>query len=210
MEPVTLTTERLVLRPFAPADVDAVHGACQDAAVQRWTQVPSPYRREDAEYFVERVCPEGWQQDTRYNFGSFTRDGGRLVSSIGLVGLALMPGEQRTAEVGYWTAPGQRGRGYTAEALRAVARWAFTACGADRLEWYAEVGNEGSRAVARRAGFTMEGTLRSRVLHRGTRRDAWAGSLLPSDLGLPSRLPYLPADGGPDGAADGGPGAVPR
>jgi RimJ/RimL family protein N-acetyltransferase len=54
--------------------------------------------------------------------------------------------------------------------------------GAHRLEWLAGVGNEGSRAVAGKVGFTMEGTLRARMDLRGEKIDAWLGSLLPSDL----------------------------
>ena len=67
----------------------------------------------------------------------------------------------------------------------------------DRVEWRAEVGNAGSRAVAQRAGFTIEGTLRSAIDNKGVRRDCWVGSLLPSDLGLPSAAPYVLAPSGP-------------
>lgn len=195
MEPITLTTERLVLRPLAPSDADAVHAACQDPEIQRWTEVPSPYTREDAREFVEETSPNGWRDDSLYNFGAFTRDGGRLVGSIGLLRLALLRAPERQAELGYWTAKEARGRGYTVEAGEAVARWAFGALGVERLLWFAETGNEGSRAVARKLGFTMEGTLRSALIHGGTRRDAWAGALLPSDLGLPQQTPYLPFSG---------------
>jgi RimJ/RimL family protein N-acetyltransferase len=85
-------------------------------------------------------------------------------------------------EIGFWTAPDQRGRGYTAEAATEMCRWAFGTLGAHRLEWLAGVGNEGSRAVAGKVGFTMEGTLRARMDLRGEKIDAWLGSLLPSDL----------------------------
>jgi RimJ/RimL family protein N-acetyltransferase len=44
------------------------------------------------------------------------------------------------------------------------------------------VGNEGSRRVAQKLGFTMEGTCRARLLHRGERVDAWVGGLLPGEL----------------------------
>ncbi|MBB5122652.1 acetyltransferase [Streptomyces eurocidicus] len=195
MEPITLTTERLVLRPLTPPDADAVHAACQDPEIPRWTEVPSPYTREDAREYIEETCPNGWRDDSLYNFGTFTRDGGRLVGSIALLRLALLRAPERQAEIGYWTAKEARGHGYTAEAGAAVARWAFGDLGVERLLWVAETGNEGSRAVARKLGFTMEGTLRSALLRGGTRRDAWAGALLPSDLGLPQRTPYLPFSG---------------
>lgn len=193
MEPVTITTERLLLRPFAPEDIEDVYRACQDPDIQRWTTVPSPYERHHAENFICEMSPNGWRDETLFNFGTFTRDSGELVSSVGLVRLANLRTEERLGEVGYWTAKHQRGRGYTAEAVQAVARWAFTELGAERLEWLAEAGNVGSRAVAVKAGFQVEGVLRSRLVHRGTRRDTWIGSLLPSDVGLPTSTPYLPS-----------------
>ncbi|MBB1253787.1 GNAT family N-acetyltransferase [Streptomyces sp. OF3] len=194
MEPVTLRTDRLLLRPLGPEDAKALHAACQDPAIRRWTTVPDPYLPEHATSFVAEVAPGGWREDTAYNLGVFDQDG-TLVGTVGLVTLAL---NERRAEVGYWTAPEQRGRGYTVEAVRALAHWTFTALGVERLEWYAEVGNEASRAVALKAGFTMEGVLRSRLAHRGTRRDAWGAALLPADLGLPTATPYLPAGGSSD------------
>ncbi|MEU5049793.1 GNAT family N-acetyltransferase [Streptomyces sp. NPDC021096] len=192
MEPVRLTTERLVLRPFTSADVLAVHAACQDPDIPRYTGVPSPYTPEDARVFVEEACPRDWAEDSTYTFGVFTRDGERLAGSMSLVRLAQLRAPERQAELGYWTAKEQRGRGYTVEAAHEVIRWAFEDLGVERLEWYAEAGNEASRGVALKAGFRMEGTLRSKIPYNGTRRDAWIGSLLPSDLGMPTRAPYLP------------------
>jgi RimJ/RimL family protein N-acetyltransferase len=86
------------------------------------------------------------------------------------------------AEVGYWTAPWGRGRGATAEAVGAVCRWGFGALGLQRVLWRAGVGNWGSRAVAERCGFTVEGRLRLADVRRdGTRGDDWYGSLLATD-----------------------------
>jgi RimJ/RimL family protein N-acetyltransferase len=194
MRPVTLTTDRLSLRALEPADTDAVLAACQDPEIPRWTSVPSPYTREHAAEFVERTCPQGWREDTMYNFGVFTRDTGALVGSMGLVRLAQLAAPERQAELGYWTAKEQRGKGYTVEAGRAVCRWAFGSLGVERLEWYAEAGNEGPRAVALRLGFVTEGTQRAKITRHGTRRDIWTGALLPSDLGLASASRYLPYD----------------
>ncbi|MEU5015679.1 GNAT family N-acetyltransferase [Streptomyces sp. NPDC021749] len=193
MKPVTLTTERLVLRPFEPSDAPAVCAACQDPDIPRWTVVPSPYGLQDAEYFVGTAVPEGWRDDTAYTFAVVSRTDGALIGSMSLVRLAQLRTAERQAELGFWTAKEHRGRGYTAEAARAVLRWAFRELGVERMEWLAEAGNEGSRAVARKLGFHMEGTLRAKLVHEGTRRDAWIGSLLPSDL----------ADAPDTGTADG-------
>ncbi|MFD7990480.1 GNAT family N-acetyltransferase [Streptomyces mexicanus] len=189
MEPVTLTTDRLVLRTVGPRDTDAVYAAAQDPDIQRWTTLPSPYLHEHARVFCEQTVPYGWADDSMYAFGLFL--GAPDGDLVGMLGLHTR--STGTAEIGYWCAKEHRGRGYITEAARAAARWSFTRLAVDRLEWRAEVGNTASRAVAERVGFTVEGVLRCALDNQGVRRDCWVGSLLPSDLGLPSTAPYLPA-----------------
>ncbi|BDD72563.1 GNAT family N-acetyltransferase [Streptomyces violaceoruber] len=189
MEPVTLTTDRLVLRTVGPRDAEAVHAACQDPDIQRWTMVPSPYLPEHARGFTEQMVPDGWANDSMFTFGLFL-PAGDLVGMLGVTMISLGVGE-----IGFWGTKEYRGRGYITEAAVAAARWAFTERAVDRLEWRAEVGNAASRAVAQRAGFAMEGTLRSAINNKGVRRDCWVGSLLPCDLALPSTSPYLPTPG---------------
>ncbi|GAA0931148.1 GNAT family N-acetyltransferase [Streptomyces thermoalcalitolerans] len=187
MEPVTLTTDRLLLRAPVPRDTDAVYAAAQDPEIQRWTMIPSPYLPEHARSFTEEVVPRGWADGSVFTFGLFLPRG----ELVGMLGITLRP--PGGAEVGFWAAREHRGNGYVTEAVLAAARWAFTRLAVDRLEWRAAVGNHASRAVAERAGFTLEGVLRSALELKGVRRDCWVGSLLPSDLGLPSTEPYLPA-----------------
>ncbi|MFF3786409.1 GNAT family N-acetyltransferase [Streptomyces sp. NPDC001933] len=189
MEPITLTSDRLLLRPFAESDAETIHAACQDPDIQRWTVVPSPYSRADAEFFAGKLSPGGWHDDSMYNFAVVLRETGALTGALG-INRRNLPG---TYEVGFWTAGEHRGRGYTTEAVLCAARWTFTALGGDRLEWRAEVGNAPSRTVALKAGFLMEGVQRSGLLNKGVRRDSWIGALLPSDLGLPGADTYLPA-----------------
>ncbi|WP_395295974.1 GNAT family N-acetyltransferase [Kitasatospora hibisci] len=177
--PVTLTTERLVLRAPQESDVDAIHQACQDEEIQRWTVVPVPYRREDAEFFVHDLAANGWRTGDAPVWCVFERESGALV---GAQGLTRNPGRTGTAEIGWWATKEHRGRGYTVEAARAVARYGLTELGLRRLEWVAYVGNEPSRAVAGKVGFRMEGTLRSYAEQRGRFHDAWIGALLATDL----------------------------
>jgi RimJ/RimL family protein N-acetyltransferase len=126
-----------------------------------------------------------------FTFGVFLPSG----ELTGMIGITMRaPG---TGEVGFWATKEHRRNGYITEATLATAHWAFTQLGLDRLEWRAELGNTASRAVAENTGFTLEGTLRSALLNQGTRRDCWLASLLPSDMGLPSTAPYLPAPESP-------------
>ncbi|MFF3862918.1 GNAT family N-acetyltransferase [Streptomyces sp. NPDC002209] len=191
MEPTTLSTERLFLRPFTPSDAQEVYAACQDPDIQRWTMVPSPYEHAHAHAFVNELVPNGWREDTAYPFAVRLGADGPLVASTGI----HLHGAD-SYEIGYWAVREHRGHGYVTEAVAAVARWAFTEAGIVRLEWRAEAGNAGSRAVAEKVGFRFEGLLRAGLIRNGTARDCWIGALLPSDLGLTPALPYLtPAAG---------------
>ncbi|MGW1954339.1 GNAT family N-acetyltransferase [Streptomyces sp. NPDC001920] len=188
MEPVTLTTDRLLMRTVGPQDTDAVYEAVQDPDIQRWTTLPSPYLYEHVQSFTHHLVPEGWSDGSMFTWGLFLLEGQGLVGMLNLTMRSLSG-----AEIGFWGTKQHRGNGYITEAVLTASRWAFVRLAIDRVEWRAEVGNTPSRAVAVRAGFTLEGTLRSAVVNEGVRRDCWVGSLLPSDLGLPSTAPYLPA-----------------
>jgi RimJ/RimL family protein N-acetyltransferase len=168
----------LVLRSFTAADVEWVHEVSQDAAVQHYVQVPSPYLMEHARYFVEHIAMELGERGERAEFVVEDAETGERLGRVGLG----MRGDG-TAEVGYWTAPAARGRGVAPAAVRAISRWGFAERGLDLIEWRAEVGNVASRRVAEKAGFVLEGQLRKRLVHRGQRVDAWIGSLLKDELG---------------------------
>jgi hypothetical protein len=57
LEPTEISTGRLHLRPWQPADADVVLAICQDAELQRWTRVPVPSMQEHADHYVPRACP---------------------------------------------------------------------------------------------------------------------------------------------------------
>jgi RimJ/RimL family protein N-acetyltransferase len=156
-------TERLVLRPPRPEDTDDVYRACQDAETQRWLlALPDPYTRESAREFVEEVAP-GERAKGRA-LTTFLEADGQFVGAGGLHFVAGRLGP----EIGYWIAPWARGRGFAAEAARALAEWALSR-GAPRVHLFADVGNAPSLAVARRAGFTQEGVVRGCLGYRDGR-----------------------------------------
>ena len=66
--------------------------------------------------------------------------------------------------------------------MRLVTGWGFgTFESLVRIELWSIVGNEASDAVARRAGFSEEGVLRSRLPMRGEYRDVRCFSLIRGD-----------------------------
>ncbi len=86
------------------------------------------------------------------------------------------------AELGIWVAPGHRGRGMAADALRLTARWLLETCGLERVQLTTEPDNAPMRRAARRAGLREEGILRGYLRERGQRVDMVMMSVISADL----------------------------
>lgn len=185
MDPEILRTARLELSAPRESDVAAIHAECQDAAIQRFTTVPSPYLPADAETFVELT--RGWWSEGSEATWAIRLDD-RLV---GMVGLAKLP--SGGPEIGYWVSSSVRGQGLATEAARAVVDWGFAPerSGVARIEWRAVVGNLGSARVARALGFRYEGLLRQGHVNSLGRADLWVGGLLRDDDRTPQEWPVF-------------------
>ena len=170
-----LAGQGIVLRNWIAADIDQVHLACQDPQTQRWTTVPSPYTRADAEQYVAS-SGERWSAGTP-SFAVTDATGQRILGSLGFVA----PPFRSVVEIGFWISPWSRGQGVAARATGAICDWAFDTLGLHRVEWQAEVGNDASRRVAEKSGFTFEGTLRGRGVHKSGPVDLWIAGLLSTD-----------------------------
>lgn len=188
MEPVTLSTARLELSRPTEADIDAITAAAQDPEVPRWTTLPSPYERKDAETFVERAA-QWWAEESELTWG--IRHEGAWVGMVGLHRVA----RGGAAEIGYWMARAARGKGLLTEAARAVIDFGFDPDGLAlvRIEWRAVVGNIPSARVARTLGFRYEGLLRQGLADPRGRHDGWIAGLLNTDDRAPQAWPVLAA-----------------
>lgn len=81
----------------------------------------------------------------------------------GAVGLHSVFRVHAVGALGYWLCSRFGGRGIMTRAVEAVAAYAFGDYALHRLELLAAVENHASRAVAERAGFSLEATLRERL-----------------------------------------------
>jgi RimJ/RimL family protein N-acetyltransferase len=162
-EQPTLEGQRVRLRPWRQQDVDAVCEACQDAGIQRWTTVPTPYRSEHAHDFVTQVAPLAWDERSGALFciagGSDSADStdSAVLGSIGLVSVDLDLG---AAELGYWVAPAARGRGVATMAGQRLIEWALGAVGFRVVYLHVDPANTPSLRVAERLGRRVETSLR--------------------------------------------------
>ncbi|MEV8505200.1 GNAT family N-acetyltransferase [Actinoplanes sp. NPDC051475] len=175
----TISAETLTLRKPAERDVPAVVACRNDPEVVRWFGVRLPYTAADALRHVAVTVPRRWSGGEEAVFAVVDRDD----AYMGSVDLRLTGADPAVGEVGFFVAQSARGRGYAVAAVRAICGWAFDTLGLARIQWRAEVGNEASRRVAQKAGFTMEGLQRQALVIGGERRDCWTASLLRGEAG---------------------------
>jgi RimJ/RimL family protein N-acetyltransferase len=185
---VSISTERLVLRPFEAADIPAHIEMMNDEPVIAWTSAPYPYSAQDAEEWVSAIAP------------AERTEGRGLVLAVTefltqrLVGLARLKNTNwrtRTTEMSYVTAPWARGQGYATESVLAVAQWLFRDQSFERIELRTAADNTAAQQVAQKAGCISEGVLRNAWIARtqtetgswiDVRTDLIVWSLLPEDL----------------------------
>jgi RimJ/RimL family protein N-acetyltransferase len=154
--PPTLSDGEIAVQPLAPRDIPDIVAACSDPEIPRWTRVPSPYTREDAERFLAIAATEAAAGEGVAL--AMADAGGRL---IGTVGLMDVDRERGLAEIGYWTAAAARGRGAATRAVALLRDWAHSELGLGEIEILPHRDNRPSQRVAERAGFTDTGEIRS-------------------------------------------------
>ncbi len=86
-----------------------------------------------------------------------------------------------SGEVLYWLLPAARGRGVAVAAARRISQWAFDDLGLHRLRLCHSVANDPSCRVAVKAGFILEGTMRSALLHEDGWHDQHLHALIADD-----------------------------
>jgi RimJ/RimL family protein N-acetyltransferase len=166
----------LRLELLSEAHLDDVERTLSDPEVLRFTRLPDPAIPGYAVTWYGRY-QAAREKGTAEVFAAVAPAGTFL-------GVALAPHidvEGREMELGYLVAPEARGRGVGTEMLRQLTTWAFAEGGALRAALLIDVANVASQRVAERAGYTLEGVLRSSYFKQGMRADVQVWSRLPSD-----------------------------
>ena len=162
-----LTTERLVLRPFQAGDADQVTALAGDRDIALNTlNIPHPYERHHAQEWIASHAGQLARRESA-TYAITLRDDGLLVGAAGLI----LDQANETAELGYWVGKPYWGRGYAAEAARALVSWGFDSLGLHRVHASHFPRNPASGAVLRKIGMKREGCLRQHVKKWGEHLD---------------------------------------
>jgi RimJ/RimL family protein N-acetyltransferase len=170
-----LTTERLVLRPYEPSDVEPLvrlAGAREVAATT--LRIPHPYTEADARNFIA-ACLASTEDEAR--FAIILRTDGQFCGGIGL----RLDGAHYHAELGYWLGVPFWGQGYATEAARAVLDYGFDVLNLHRIYANHVAYNVASGRVLRKIGMRYEGCLRGHICKWDTFHDLECYGMLKAD-----------------------------
>ena len=160
-----LTTERLMLRPLAAADAEALHRLINDWDVSRTlSAVPFPYPRELADNWIASTARE-LEAGTAHHLAITGQDGANELL-VGVVGLRI-DAKARRGRLGYWVGRRFWGHGVATEAAGKLARWALANLDLDRLDANVATDNPASVAVLQHIGFREVGRGTENFVARG-------------------------------------------
>lgn len=178
----TLTTERLVLRPFTLADAPEVSRLVGDRRIADTTlNIPHPYDESMAVAWIGAHA-EAAERGESMTLAISEKTG----ALVGAVALAMAPTQQR-AELGYWIAVSHWGRGYATEAAAAMVDYAFSTLGLRRVVAHCLTRNVGSARVMEKIGMQREGTLRAHVVKWDVPEDVALYAILRDEWSPPTR-----------------------
>lgn len=178
-EQPTLTSARLILRPFQPSDAPAVQAIAGAREIADTTlSIPHPYPDGAAAAWIG-THQAAWQAGTAVTYAITPRDTGTLVGAIGL----SVDAAHASAEVGYWVAVPHWNQGYCTEAARLLMDFAFGPLRLHRIQARHLTRNPASGRVMQKLGMRLEGVSRDAVLKWGQFEDLAVYAILASDSG---------------------------
>ena len=160
--PAAIDTERLVMRPPQAGDGPALLAAIDESLpeLRRFLASLPWVAAEQTLESAEIYCRNGQANFLARKdlpFLLFEKSTGQLVGATGLHRIVWATPK---VEVGYWCRTTRSGRGFVSEAVTALSDFAFGHLHAVRVELITDEENTGSRRLAERCGFVLEGVLR--------------------------------------------------
>jgi len=148
-----LTTSRLLLREFRPADLDALFALYGDPTYQRYEE--PPLSREKTQARLEGFLADAAVQPrTRFRLAITLPPADTVIGKISLGAINPSIGEW---EIGWGVAPRFWGQGYAPEAARAMLAYAFDTLNARRVVAFCHFENVRSQRVMEKIGMQREG-----------------------------------------------------
>ncbi len=177
IERPTIYTERLILCPHSPQDMQDLQRLISDREIaSTTTNIPHPYTLEDAVEFLSKR-QENYEKTGSPQFAITHKDG----YFIGGIGLRINK-ENESGELGYWIGKPYWGQGYCTEAAGAVVKYGFEVLGLNRIYANHFTRNPASGRVMQKIGMKYEGHLRQDIKKWGKFEDTEIYGILRSEF----------------------------
>jgi ribosomal-protein-alanine N-acetyltransferase len=175
----TLTTERLVLRPFQPSDAKAVQKLAGHELIAATTAgIPHPYPDGLAEVWISRHA-DSFTDGIDVHFAVALKATNELVGCVVIFGISL---PNSKAELGYWIGVDYWGHGYCTEACHAALDYAFRVRGFNKISARHVDINPTSGKVMQKLGMRREGSMKKDVRKNGVFHDIEAYGILAEEF----------------------------
>jgi RimJ/RimL family protein N-acetyltransferase len=152
-----LRTERLLLRPFVPDDLDALYAIQSDETVARWLYNEPRTPEETRELLAHKVGGDALRSEGEWLSAAVVLESTEEL--IADVSLYWSSEAHRQGELGFIVHPSHQGQGYATEASRPLLDFAFGPLGLHRVIGRLEPRNVGSARVLEKLGMRREAHL---------------------------------------------------
>jgi RimJ/RimL family protein N-acetyltransferase len=156
--PAPIRTPRLILSPKQFGDGTTTAAAVEESwedlhRWMRWAENKAAFTAEAMEIRTRQVMARFILREEIEFLGIEAETGKAVV----WCGFHSIDWEARQCDIGYWVRKSAQCRGIATETANALVRYAFGALGMARVGLTHSGGNEASRKIAERLGFSLEG-----------------------------------------------------
>jgi ribosomal-protein-alanine N-acetyltransferase len=166
--PPTIETERLILRPLAMADDEAIYSYASDPQVAKYVSFDTATNIEDTRIFLRSVLENYSKGAEPAGLGIVLKKENKLIGTIGHLN---WNDDHRRIEIGYALSRPFWNNGYVTEAAIRLIDYFFSNTNIMRIEARCRLPNLASARVMEKAGMTFEGILRNHLFMKGENHD---------------------------------------
>lgn len=154
MDEFKLETKRLILRKPQESDwQDIVEGVSELDVAKMTENIPHPYFKKDAEWFIKDAL-EKWEKKTAIQFFIELKEEKKVIGVMALTNINEFNG---TSTTGSWINKKYWRNGYITEAKIAINDFAFNELKLRRLNSTVKDDNQASNATQNKMGYKLEG-----------------------------------------------------
>lgn len=148
MKQSVIKTDQFILRPFELADLDDLVANINNYKIYRYTlKIPFPYTKKDGIDFLQKQLKKQ-RSKNRKNW-----DFAIIIDGTVSGGISLELEKNNQAELGYWLAEKEWGKGIMTKVTKKIIEFGFNDLNLRKIHAYTFLANTASQRVLEKAGL---------------------------------------------------------